>query len=582
MVYDVKYPYPVAQGVILNKNVSIQMRDGVILAVDIFKPAAGSGPWPVILAYSPFQKERSFESAKPAFYCNHGYVCVQASERGIGFNQGEFSFQSPQSARDGYDLIEWLAAQEWCSGNVAMMGASGYGVSQWITAPLHPPHLKAMVVTATTDNYRGLCYPGGVLRKPFALSLASGFTQAAIWPGPIPGKKLPFNIMGEVLANTQDGPFWWEHGGSWKTVNKIKTPVLNIVHTPNRLHTISHLRSYKDITSPKKLLLTPWTNENYQPWIFETTSFNQYILRWLDYWLKGIETGIMNEPEVAIYDNGAGDWRYENEYPLARTRWAKYYLHNRPEDNKLALDWNPPSEDEKVTLFHNISFNTALLNSYGITGALPSDKPNQIVFVSAPLEQDLRIYGPLSLTLYAATAEEITTDWSFFAKLGEMVPNGVPLNPATGRPEIRPEAADSAVPREVQIWSFGSLKAKYRAVDAALSSPGSPWHTFQNAEELKPNNIYEFQIEMMPVFKTFKKGCRLWLKIACDDVLFSTWDNTSAYVETPVTPGHSEVYLYNNRQYPSHLYLPVIPDAPEVKPVPSPLKDAVPGAPRFV
>ncbi|MBN1191067.1 MAG: CocE/NonD family hydrolase [Dehalococcoidales bacterium] len=463
-----------------------------------------------------------------------------------------------------------------------MMGASGYGVSQWITAPLEPPHLKTLVVTATTDNYRGLCYPGGVLRKPFVLGLGSGFTQAAIWPGPVPGKKPPFNIIGEILANTKDGPFWWEHGGSWRTINQIKIPVLNIMNTPNRLHTISHLRSYNDIRSPKKLVITPWTNENYQPWIFETTVFNEYILRWLDYWLKGVETGIMEEPEVAIYDNGTGRWRFENEYPLARTCWEKYYLHHCSGDNKTSIDRIAPAEDEEITTYHNISLNTAMLSSYGRTDSVPADNPNYVIFISPPLKEDLRIWGPASLTLYAATAEEITTDWSFFAKLGEMVPEDVPLNPVTGQPEIKPEASDSLVPKEVQIWSFGSLKAKYREVDEKLSRPGSPWHSFQDTQDLKPNTIYEFQIELMPIFKTFKKGCRLWLKIACDDILFSTWDVTSGYVETPVIPQNSEICIYNNARYPSHLFLPVIPDAPEIKRVPSPLNDAIPGAPRFV
>ena len=158
------------------------MRDGVKLALDIYKPARVKGPWPVILAYSPFPKERIFESAKPAFYCNKGYVCVQASERGIGFNQGKFTMHGAQAAQDGYDLVEWIAGQPWCTGKVGMMGASGYGVMQWVTAPLNPPHLKSLVVLGTTDNYRGLCYPGGVLRKPFILNLVSGFTQAALWP----------------------------------------------------------------------------------------------------------------------------------------------------------------------------------------------------------------------------------------------------------------------------------------------------------------------------------------------------------------------------------------------------------------
>jgi putative CocE/NonD family hydrolase len=158
----VVYPAFLPPGVVLDKNVSVSMRDGIRIAVDIYKPTRGQGLWPAILAYSPFQKERSFESAKPAFYCPNGYVCVQAAERGSGFNEGKFSSHGPQAAQDGYDIIEWIAGQPWCNGSVAMMGASGYGVMQWITAPLNPPHLKALVVLATTDNYRGLCYPGGV------------------------------------------------------------------------------------------------------------------------------------------------------------------------------------------------------------------------------------------------------------------------------------------------------------------------------------------------------------------------------------------------------------------------------------
>ncbi|MDD5700926.1 MAG: CocE/NonD family hydrolase [Dehalococcoidales bacterium] len=580
--YKIRYPNPQPDSVKLESNVSVVMRDGIKMAVDIYKPSKGTGPWPVILAYSPFQKERSFESAKPAFYCAHGYVCVQASERGIGFNQGKFDMSSPVAARDGYDLIEWLAARRWCNGNVGMMGASGYGVAQWITAPLNPPHLKALVVLATTDNYRGLCYPGGVLRKPFVSYLVPGFTQAALWPGPIPGKEPPSNILGKILAHTQDGPFWWNHGSGWKTISKIKAPVLNIMNTPNRLHTMSHLRSYSEIKSPRKLIITPWTNENYQPWIFETTSFNEYILRWLDYWLKGIDTGIMDEPEVAIYDNGTGEWRFENEYPLARASWNQYYLHSPQKKNSGTINNIPPAATEKENIFYNISLNTALMTSYGKSAVTrSSERPNYVTYVSPPLDEDLRVWGPVSLTLYAATAEEITTDWSFFVKLGEMVPEGVPLNPVTGLAEIKPEASDSLVPDEVQIWSFGNLKAKFRELDENLSSPGIPWHPFKNPEDLKPDTVYEFQIELQPIFKTFKKGCRLWLKIACDDALYSPWDNTSLYVETPSVPENSEITIYCNDRCPSHLALPIIPDAEEIAPVPSTLRDAVPGAPRF-
>ncbi len=593
--YDVFYPAPAPDGVILEKNVLVRMRDGIKVAVDVYRPSNGKGPWPAIFAYSPFQKERFFESAKPAFYCPNGYVCVQAAERGIGFSQGQFSFHGLKAAQDGYDIIEWIARQPWCNGNVAMMGASGYGVMQWITAPLNPPHLKALVVLATTDNYRGLCYPGGILRRPFVLQLISTIMQGAIWPGPIPGKKMPQNIMAEIFSNNEDGPFWWEHGGGWRTIKKIKAPILNIVNTPNRLHAYYHLRSYGDIKSPKKLVITPWTNENYQPWIFETTSFNQYILRWLDYWLKGIDTGIMDEPEIAIYDNGTGKWRYENEYPLARTKWEKYYLHSKDGSSEFGLiSKNKGHREEKPLVFHNIGLNTQMIASYGRfleqrkkgksdpeSNSNESDQKHFVVYTTLPLEEDLRVWGPVSLTLYASTTEEVTTDWSFFVKMGEMVPEGIPLNPVTGDPEIKPEVTDQWTPDEVQIWSWGCLKAKFREVDAKRSKPGMPWHSFRNPIELKPNTVYEFQIELQPIFKTFKKGCRIWLKIACDDALYSTWDSSSKYVERPLSPLKNEVLIYHGDKYPSHLLLPIIPEALEITPVESPLRDAVPGAPRF-
>ena len=581
--YDIKYPSPVPEGIVLEKNIPVKMRDGVKLALDIYKPSSDNGPWPVILAYSPFQKERFFESAKPAFYCPKGYVCVQAAERGSGLNQGEFSFHGQVAAEDGYDIIEWIATQPWCNGNVAMMGASGYGVMQWLTAPLNPPHLKALVVLGTTDNYRGLCYPGGVLRRPFVLQLVAGLTMASIWPGPVDGKEPPMNVISEIFSHNEDGPFWWEHGGGWKNVHKIKAPVLNLIQTPNRLHAISHLRSYADIRSPKKLVITPWTNENYQPWIFETTSFNEYILRWLDHWLKGIENGIMDEPEVAIYDNGTGKWRYEDEFPLKRTQWTKFYLHGKSTGGDIYgnLDRVPPGE-ESPDIYHNISLNTAMTASYGLAGSLAEpEKSRNVAYMSQPLEEDITFWGPVSFTFYASTTEEVTTDWSFFVKMGEMVPEGVPLNPVTGNPEIKPEVNDPLTPQEVQIWSWGSLKAKFRQVDENMSRPGMPWHSYQNPEDIKPNTIYEFQVEMQPVFKTFRKGCRIWLKIASDDALYATWDSSSEYVETPLSPTTAEISIYHDPEHPSHLLLPVIPDAPETSPVKPPLSDAVPGAPRF-
>ena len=559
------------------------MRDGIVLSVDIYRPRNEPGPWPAILAYSPFQKERFFESPKPQFYCANGYVCVQASERGIGLNQGMFEMHGVKAAEDGHDLVEWLADQPWCTGNVAMMGASGYSVMAWSTAALNPPHLKSLVVLGTTDNYRGLCYPGGVLRRGFVLNLVFGFTHAAVWPGPIPGKEKPMNIVAEILANYEDGPFWSEHGGTWNRIDRIQAPVLNLMNTPNRLHATYHLRSYPDIKSPKKLVITPWTNENYQPWIFETTAMNEYILKWLDYWMKGVDTGIMNEPEIAIYDNGTGSWSHENEYPLHRTSWTKLFLGGCASDEIEHGNVQPssPAGDEKPDTFDNVNLNFALLASYGIS-ALPSEQKHYMVYLSEPLTEDLKIWGPVSFCLYASTNEEVTSNLSFFVKMGEMVADGVPLNPVTGEPESKPEVTDTWTPKNVQIWSWGALKAKYREIDESRSRKGLPWHPFRNPKELVPNQVYEFQIEMQPVFKTFRAGSRIWIKIACEDATHATMDCGSRYIETPSGVRNRQVSIFHDSNHPSHILLPVIPDNPEPVPVKAPLLDALPGAPKFV
>lgn len=578
--YDIVYPNPVPEGVVLEKNLYATMRDGIKIAVDVYKPEDAVDPLPVILAYSSFPKERIFESAKPGFYCRNGYICAQASERGVGLNGGQFDFQGAKSAEDGYDIIEWIAAQPWCDGNVAMMGASGYGVMSWLTASTNPPHLKTIVVLGTTDNYRGLCYPGGVLRKPFVQYLVTQFAIGALWPGHVPGKEPPANVMKDILSNYEDGPFWWGHGSTWKKIEQIKVPVMNLVHVPNRLHTTSHLRSYKDLKSPKKLMITPWTKENYQPWIFETVSFNQQILKWLDYWMKGVDTGIMGEPEIAVYDSGTGKWRYENEYPLARTKWTKYYLA----DGNIGTA--PPANVEKPDIYRNLSVDADMIMSYGATAGTKLgqkiEKPGYIIYTTPPLEEDLTIYGPVSVTLYAATAEEVTSDLSFFVKMGEMAAEGVPLNPVTGEPEVKPEITDRFTPPEVQIWTWGSLKAKYREVDEEMSAPGSPWHSFDKPEEIKPNTVYEFQIELIPLFRTFRKGNKIWLKVSSSDNLYSTRDVTSRFIETPILQSQSEISIYHTPEYPTHVLLPIIQDAPEVAPVKPPLIDAVPGAPRII
>ena len=574
--YDIIYPEPMSPGVILESNVFTPMRDGVEIATDIYKPAEGDGPWPVIFAYSGYKKEYIFESPLPGFYVQNGYAVVYSQARGTGQSQGKYTFHGKYEARDGYDIVEWIARQPWCDGNVAMLGASYYAVNMWLTAVQNPPHLKCIVpFPGTTDNYRGLIYPGGVFRSSFIGGLLSGLLKVCIWPGPVPGKELPENPVLEILAHPEDGPYYWERS-VWHRMDRIKIPVLNIVPTSQHLHTTSHLKSYEDIESPKKLIITPWTHMVYMRFSIECLPLNQQILRWLDYWLKGIDTGIMDEPEVAIYDNGTGEWRYENEYPLARTAWRKFYLHEKTTATEpwgLISDVSPTEKERAGT--------------YRYPGSAFGPK-EFLAYTTPPLEEDLVVRGPVSITFYASTTDENTADWTFFVKVGDISPGGKPLDPMNNPrdPINKPLWTDAWTPPDVWLWSFGNLKAKYLEVDESRSKPGQPWHSFQNPADLKPNTIYEFQIELMPIFNTFRKGHRIWLQIASQDMEFdnqdafspsgmalSGWSYRNAY--------KSEIAVYHSPEYPSHILLPIIPDAPEIARVEAPLRDVVPGAPSI-
>jgi predicted acyl esterase len=228
---------------------------------------------------------------------------------------------------------------------------------------------------------------------------------------------------------------------------------------------------------------------------------------------------------VAIFDPGTRQWRYENEYPLKRTQWTPWFLHG-------GGAFSPDRPGEEVPDRYRMP------DSYA---QLTAGKP-ALSYATPPLERDLRVWGPASLTLHAASSA-IDTVW--FVKVIDVPPSGPP-----------------------QLATRGILKASFRALDASRSRPGQPYHPFQKQDLLEPNRAYEFQIELSPLCRTFKKGHRIELQIASEDLHYT---NFLRQIDVQLLPWPVENTIHHDRAHPSHLLLPVIPDAAEIRPVEPPL-----------
>jgi predicted acyl esterase len=538
---------PTPSGVKLIKNLYITMRDGVKLATDVYLPEK-KGRYPVILGLCPYKKEAQLgppragfhsEGGNVSFFVPQGYVMVFATARGAGMSQGQYNFLDLKEQQDGYDLVEGIAQQPWCDGNVGMLGGSYLGWSQYYTAAQHPPHLRCITpIDAGTDFYRDLVYQSGGMFYSFFMQLwGVNLINDCYYPGPVEGKIPPMNFFTEWLTHYEDGPWYWERS-SINFLDKIRVPVLMIASASAWLHSRGQLNGYTKIKSTKKLVVGPRNIMGmYSTIYWHNEKTNKYILRWLNHWLKGINTGILNEPPLVIYDEGTDEWRYENEYPLSRTKWTNFYLHSNPvqpaQPPQGIINLDKPAASEKPDKYKTPRERIPL----------QLNKP-VIAYASMPLEKNLKLAGPLSAVIYGSSKTPSAAQLAWFVKVGDMSPDG-----------------------SVKLITKGNLKASYRQVDEAKSTPGQPWHPFQNPVVVEPENIYDYKIEMQPIFYTFKTGHKIWVQIASDDPDFKT-DNYS-----DLTPVHfaAENSVYHDKEHPSYLLLPVIPDAPEITPVKEPL-----------
>jgi putative CocE/NonD family hydrolase len=326
--------------VAVERNLPIRMADGVRLAADCYRPAEG-GRVPAIVTFIPYHKDgrggRLDVEAVNRHFAARGYAALTVDFRGLGSSEGinRFPFD-PQEARDGREVVEWVAAQPWCDGNVGMWGVSYGGITALAVAATRPPHLRAIVpIHAGADLYHDVIAPGGC---------RGGFWLGADW-GP---RMVAFNLTpplwqdaegrwARVWAEHLEGndPWlfaWWDHpefDEFWRSrvipVERIACPTFNIGGWRD-LYAEATVRDHAAIPAPKRILMGPWKHAFPDVALEGPAAGLAEMERWWERWLRGKENGVEGEPPVTLYVQGHGaGWRHERAWPPP-TRPAEWHV----------------------------------------------------------------------------------------------------------------------------------------------------------------------------------------------------------------------------------------------------------------
>jgi len=521
-------------------DTAIAMDDGVVLRADVFRPA-GEDKHPVILSYGPYAKGLSFqegykgnwarlvkaapevlegssnryqnwELVDPEKWVPDGYACVRVDSRGAGRSPGYLDVWSEREAQDLYDCIEWAGTQAWSNGKVGINGISYYAMNQWQVAALKPPHLAALCIwEGASDYYRELCRHGGILSD----FLASWYPRqvASVQHG-VGSRGAKSVVTGELVAGPHTLPEHelaerradspgeakrrrlMDHYYAARIANfaKIEAPLLSAGNWGGvGLHPRGNFEGYLRAGSKQK-----WLE------VHGDTHFTHFYSRYgealqkrfFGHFLKGEDTGWEEQPRVALNIRHPGEkfvLRAENEWPLARTRWTKYFL--QPE--RLGLDPTAPAAETTL--------------SYDTTG-------DGLTFRTPPLREALEITGPVAAKLWISSE---TTDADLFLVLRVFDPAGKEVT-FIGSNDPRTPVG------------LGWLRASHRKLDPERSLPYRPWHAHDEEWPLTPGDPVELDVEIWPTSIVVPPGYHVALTVRGKDYEYDGTDAALPHAPYPM------------------------------------------------
>jgi len=545
----------------VTKNVVVPMRDGTRLYADIYKPD-DDGSFPVVLTRLPYGKDEPYCAmvTHGKYWAKKGYVFVAQDVRGKYASEGTFE-PFINEANDGYDTLSWITSQPWCDGNIGMTGESYYGYTQWAVTPLAHPNLKCIAPGETAaDIYGAWIYNNNAFcmntMEVWAYEMnarkINNPLKLSQWHLPLATMDDDAGVKCEYYKNWIKHPSrdsYWDRINLHQKYSHVKIPVYHWcgwydVFLPATIDSWLGVQENSDSAEARKnqWLLIPPTDHEVTP--MDTNRIGKIdvgkeawtydrIQRFFDYWLKGIDNGFGKTPRVEIFTIGDNKWRYEDEWPLARTKYTRYYLHSKGHANTLdgdgLLDMRKPGDGLADNYVYDpndpvtISLGTNLWSmAKELKDRVSVEKRKDVLVYTMPkLDKELEITGPINVTLFAASSAR---DTDFTATLVDVFPDGY-----------------------AHMVQEGIVRARYRNSDSEASL-------------IEPGKVYEYTIDLWATSYVVKQGHRIRVDISSSN--FNRWDrnpNTGNEFGMDDKVVKATQTIYHDKKYPSHITLPIIP-----------------------
>jgi len=557
---------PVAHNYTVKQDILCLMRDGAQLAMDLLIPE-GDGPFPVILERTPYDKIHSRNTGAEN-YARRGYAVALQDCRGRFNSDGDFD-PYRQEHDDGFDTINWIAEQEWCDGNIGMIGGSYSGQTQWYAAGHAPKALKAIVpIEAPAGN----CFVnepmyGGVMSlgilEWLALLGRRSFQMSTF--GDIHKEHLHYfeeNSAEKAVQASGVNCHWWTEGwvnhpnldDFWQSCGyehlwpTMTVPALNISGwwglnfngAPRNFVGMREQGASQAAREGQRLVIGPWPHwvnssqklNGYDFGLNAVTGLNDYTLSFFDYWLKGKTDNVLSQAApVHVFVVGANEWWESNTWPLPGTESTPLYLHSEGQANTHrgdgVLNFDKPSGEPSDTYIADPSDPVKApwdFRSGPVDDSEVTSHPGVLCYTSEVLTEPLDVVGDISAVLYASSSAK-DCDWHI--RLVDVHPDG-----------------------KARFMCHGALRARFR-------------EGFEKNVLLNPDEVTRFDIDMTATGIRFLPGHKIRIEIASS--WFSRFDRnlqTGAenWMRDEGEPVIATQKIFHDAEHASHIVLPVIPN----------------------